>query len=813
MRQATPNLVYPVVSTVGDTPYVLTQTGRLMAFLTTNARDPDGRDDAAFLAATLTLENALSALPADAHVQQWLWHGPATLPTLRPRPLRVSQRVGEARMAHLSRRPLYQTRLLTAISLDTKALAGNSNWIDLVNGILTATVDRAARRELLRNLHITSSMRVLRSAVDQCAERLRDAIAQYIARLSIHQDHRVLDAESAWHWCQALAQLDSRAFSLTNRAPATHWYASLARAPIHAQRFDGIDMLRSQGADSFGRIGTITRLHDYTAPAFWAVGSKPIIGIDGNFILALNAAPLSPIAAAMQFKRAQNQIDQAKLSVIGLMLRAAGKPTTSERNPILEEQERELTAAQGQGSRWWHVNTYVCAFGQSAREVIDTSLSLDTALANANVGVTWESPIHIDAFTAMQPGARPLSPRAHLLNSTQVGAIALNWSHSQGDATVADLGDEEPLLFLETRDRQLYGFNPFVGEKSTVIVVGPTRSGKTFAKNAMLAHFPKYDGARLVAIDFDPGSECLASLYGDEAALVRGRQGLNPFTARHAPGFSAHFSRLVQSMLAANDESALATFAEGEQLELDAALQATLALPESLQILASFVHHLSPRLRQKFSRWVRDGDGRYADLLDADTDHVGLIDRAVTVFNLTHLRDDPKARGPVVNELLYRITAAFEDPRRRGTPKTLTLDEVHLFLKDRIAAQFVEDKARTVAKWMGSMWLMTQQPHELLAIDNWPAIRTAASTFLFTAAPELDAAVYKAAFGLTPEDIRTIERLTPKAELYLVQPDTGVRKVLRLDPDNDTLQWASSTARVVAERERRAVTEPLTEGA
>lgn len=806
MRRVSASAVFPIVGPYRDTPYLLTQQGRLVVLLTTNARDPDGRDDQSFLAATLTLENALSALPADAHVQQWLWHGPAILPQVAPRSQRTAQRVGEARMAHLAQRSLYQTRLLTAITLDTKALAGKTSWIDLINALLSAAVDRSSRRDLMRTMHIGSTLKLLESAVDQCAERLRDATAQFVARLSIHQDHRVLDADESWQWCRALAQVDPRAFASESKPPSQHWYATLATGPIEPLRAEGVDLLRCTGSGAYIRMGSITRLHEETAPAFWAAGSKPIIGVDGCFVLAINATPLTAIASALQFKAAQNQIDQAKLSITGLIARAAGKQpeNAKDSNPILDQQEAELKAAQTTGLRWWNVNCYALAFGATAQAAADASLGLDTALANANVGVTWESAITVDAFASLQPGARALGPRAHLLNSTQVGALSLCWSHSQGDHRVADLGGDEPLLFLETRDRQLYGFNPFVGEKSSVIIVGPTRSGKTFAKNVLLSHFPKYPGARVVAIDFDAGSECLASLYGDDAALVRGGHGLNPFSAQHAPGFAAHFSRLTSAMIAANDDLTLSTLGEGDQLALDSALRATLLLPMHMRSLSAFVHHLPLHLRHKFSRWVRDGDARYADLLDADTDRVGLIDKAVTVFNLAHLRDDAKARGPVVTELLYRITAAFEDPQRRACPKVLPLDECHLFLKDPVAAAFVEDKSRTIAKWLGSLWLMTQQPHELLAVPNWPAIRTAASTYLFTAAPEIDRETYRLAFGLTPADIHTIERLIPKSELYLVQPEIGTRKVLRLDPDADTLRWASSTARVVAERDRDA---------
>ncbi|MGE0706131.1 MAG: hypothetical protein AB7P22_19595, partial [Vicinamibacterales bacterium] len=317
MRRASASDIFPIVGAYRDSPYLLTQHGRLVAMLSSNARDPDGRDDAAFLASTLTLENALAALPPDAHIQQWLWHGPAVVPEVAPRAIRTAQRVGEARMQHLARRSMFQTRLLTAITLDTKALAGKTNWIDLINALLSAAVDRSARNDLKRTLHIGSSLKMLSAAVDHCAERLRDATAQFIARLSIHQDHRLLSPAESWAWCRALAQLDPRAFACTSEPPKQHWYASLASGPIEPIRVEGIDQLRCSGSGSFVRIGTITRLHERTTPAFWAAGTKPFIGVKGAFLLSINASPLTAIGSALRFKAAQNQIDQAKLSVLG----------------------------------------------------------------------------------------------------------------------------------------------------------------------------------------------------------------------------------------------------------------------------------------------------------------------------------------------------------------------------------------------------------------------------------------------------------------------------------------------------------------
>jgi len=804
-----PERFHRIIGPWAGGPWLLTHDARLLAFLEHDGRDPDGRDEQDYLAEVATLANARAALPRDASIQQYQLHYRCPPPAPAPRHHAAIDRLLQARHQHLESKTLYRTRLLTVVSIDTHARSAGDDWLATITWSLAAPFSAEARARVRRALSFGKQKYLLRDAITSASARLHECIDRYRDRLSINDHFTTLQPDAAWAWARVLANLDPDQFVNAGPAPVQSWSQVLSRSTPTVTRTNHVDHWVEPTRGTLARIAALTRFGDKTAPGFWVRGSRErnLLNVHGQYLIATNARPLGKIEEAMQWQTTRNDLARSRLS-LGRILSQIIERSGTTPDPELERQRRELDVAEGAGDAWWRSALAIVAFDDSVDAVRRTALAIDTAAASQAINLTWESPLLLDAHRAILPGATPLPPRAHLHNTTQTSATAVTWSHSQGVSAVSDLGGEEPLYHFETNDGQLFGFSPWLGEKSMVIAVGPTRSGKTFLKNALASHMPKYRGM-VAALDYDAGSECLYHLYRDDAALFTARAGLNPFSA-YTPGrdaaFRAHFSRLMVALLASNDDPLMRRLDAGEQVALDRALSATLALPGALQTLAHFVSHLPSTLAQKFSRWHRHGEARYADLLDATTDRVGMIDRLVTIFNLTALGEDPAARVPVVLELLYRITSAFEDPTRIARPKVLMLDEVHRVIADPQFGPWIEHECRTLAKFRASIWMLTQAPEELARAGNWDAIRDAASTYLFTGSPELVESNYLKAFPrLTPMDLQTIRTLTPKREAYLIQPESGLRKIVVLDPDPATRQFASSTAVDVANRQGRDI--------
>ena len=82
---------------------------------------------------------------------------------------------------------------------------------------------------------------------------------------------------------------------------------------------------------------------------------------------------------------------------------------------------------------------------------------------------------------------------------------------------------------------------------------------------------------------------------------------------------------------------------------------------------------------------------------------------------------------------------------------------------------------------------------ELGNIENWEALRSAASTFIFTADPELNRDAYRSIFNMREGEMETIRGLIPKKEFYLIQRDLNISKkcILSVEPEQYVLSTSS----------------------
>jgi type IV secretion system protein VirB4 len=333
----------------------------------------------------------------------------------------------------------------------------------------------------------------------------------------------------------------------------------------------------------------------------------------------------------------------------------------------------------------------------------------------------------------------------------------------------------------------------------------------------MAMHFMKYGGFYR-AIDIDPGSELIAASFQDNKGVFRvsnaPNSGFNPFISYRGAGdlsFRPHLTQLMLEFLKANDSLADKVLTPAEQTELDTAIEDMLTgdLPEAQKTLSHLVAHLGEDLRRKFARWVRarnsssgDHGGRYAHLFDSQIDAIGTLDTPIGVFNLQALRDDNKALRPALMETLYRITQSFEDPQYRHLPKQLDIDEAHYTLGIQECSEYIVSKIRTWGKFFGSINMWSQSAQEFKDIANWPAIRSAATTFWFMADPNMDMDLYQTTFGLSYGQCEAIRNLVPKREAFLWQPEIGVSKVVLFDVELEQAIMNTSHPRDAAVRDR-----------
>ena len=153
------------------------------------------------------------------------------------------------------------------------------------------------------------------------------------------------------------------------------------------------------------------------------------------------------------------------------------------------------------------------------------------------------------------------------------------------------------------------------------------------------------------------------------------------------------------------------------------------------------------------------------------------MDRKVAVYNLAGIRDDTVTKPLVMAEIAYRVLRFYENPEIRACPKWLDVDDAPYPVQPRLTGTLLLDRVRTWGKLLAGIGMWTQSGIELGNIENWEALRSAASTFIFTADPELNRDAYRSIFNMKEGEMETIRGLVPKREFYLIQRDLNVRRM------------------------------------
>jgi type IV secretion system protein VirB4 len=475
---------------------------------------------------------------------------------------------------------------------------------------------------------------------------------------------------------------------------------------------------------------------------------------------------------------------------------AVGGDRYAHLKPHLTQQKLELEQAEAIGERWGECQAAIMVFGKAPHKINETARQLAKGMHQAGMGVVTESVNLPDAYRTMLPAGKHFSIRNMDLNCSQFGATTMIYRSSEGQVTVDDLRGEEAQYIFTCTDGNLFHFSPFVGGRAVVICVGPIRTGKSFFRNTVASHFVKYGGFYR-AIDIDPGTETLALFFRRDGAIFRigqNNRGFNNFelaVESNDIGFAMHQKALVVEMLKSNENAGMRTLEPHEQHQLDKAIMATLRLPKKLRRFSAMISHCPSELSQKLNRWY--GNGIYASLFDCENDAIGELNKKVVAFNLSEIKGDPVLLPLAMNEIAYRITRTFESPEYRSIPKFLDIDEAHAMLSIKSMRDYIIRNVRTWGKWMGGIGLWSQDPSEFVKIEDWTALRSAASTFIFMPDPTADKDLYKNAFGVTDGELEEIRSIKPKKEAYIIQRDIAVSKKIVVDVEPE--QYCINTSR------------------
>lgn len=786
--------------------FMLTKNSTLIGAIELSGRDPDGMvvDDHAQLC---MIEQAIyGQLDRQIGITKYYSHFDGVTIQLKPRADVISNALSQRREGYLNASNMSGSRLIHYFEIDPDENLNKLNLLGLFKHLGLAVFEERSRLILKNSLSSEKMFLVELEQMERMASKLQNTISEVTSKWNGLFKARQLSAQEIWAHMRFLASLDPSmlANGLNEAIPEEDADAMLAPGDIRNVVADRMDVLKISGAvNTYVKLATVRRFSRKGGklfPGLWAAKPKSPCRLSGNYVIMTQWRPMSELKKDLMFYRKNTELERASLKFFDLISGRESQNNLDKQAGLkraIKDKIDELGIAEALPDVWGTGTSIICIFDTDPKKLRVTVTEMSAALGNARINAVWESISIGEAFAAFQPGNDRASNKKLNMPSSHFAAATLLYQSSTGQATVPDLQGEEAGYVLMSKDRTPFHFSTYINGRGMLIGVGPIRKGKTFLKNTLATHSQKY-GAIYRAVDIDPGSEPIAGVFKGNAGIFRvsnhaeDNQGSNPFASSRGPDdvdFKQHLLSLLMLFLEANDAKEYQSITPDEQDALDAAISKTMRLPPEMQSLSSLHAHMPDKLKVKFSRWVRPSDqnagagaGWFAHLFDCEHDSIGQLNKPMGIFNLQALKETPKLLKPVMADILYRITKSFEDPDMRHVPKILDLDECHLALSLPGFPEYVDAKIRTWGKWFGSVQMWTQSVVELKNIPGWPALRSAASTFVFFSDPEMDEKLYREAFPfLTSGECEAIRNLVPQREAYIIQSEIGVSKVVVID--------------------------------
>ncbi len=783
--------------------FVLSYTGALTGAIEIDGIDPDGMSRKDMEAFSIVIRNLLNILPQSIVLQQYYIHYRDLQIAFVPRKNPVCNALNHYRAAHLNKLHLSGARCVLFVELYPEQHGQSS--LSLFIRHLTRSLQSAASREYVRRFVMYGPARsASQTALEKLAVALETMLREIISYCSGLFRTRQLNLDETYRVMKFLTTLEVNYLHSDLRCPQII-DTDLSDGEVAPVTIRGMDLLRMHNLyKTYTRLLSVKQFNfDRFTPGLFTKGP---IKTPGNYVLTTRYKGMSEASKSLFFFNRKKELERETITFAEFIKGLDGS-TEKDREmqvfrPSLIRKFQELDEAASLQDNLGLVATHALVFDTDVEKLEKTTERLQSSLQQNQFSILWETVAQIDVFFDMQPCAdhRGRFFRDIPLNTSQFSTLSLFHKSAQGTKLIEDLENEEAQYIFLSADDSPYYFSPFTGGRGFLIGVGPVRSGKSFLRTCTGIHWLKY-GGYYRAIDIDAGSEPIAHAYGSDAGIVRfdgvNDRGFNFFSQADGPedmNFTAHLNRQLMAMIGSNDSEELRHLSGSDQLALDRAVKQVLRLPLKLQTLSTLVKHCPGPVQRKLMRFV--GSGSYSPLFDAQNDSIGTIDKKVAIYNLAGINDDNTAKPLVMAEIAFRVLRFYENPEFRLFPKWLDVDECHHILSNPgLTKTLLLDRVRTWGKLQAGIGMWTQSGIELGNIENWEALRSAASTFIFTADPELNTDAYRSIFNLKDGEMESIKGLIPKKEFYLIQRDLNVSKkcILSVEPE----QYVLSTSRPV----------------
>lgn len=298
--------------------------------------------------------------------------------------------------------------------------------------------------------------------------------------------------------------------------------------------------------------------------------------------------------------------------------------------------------------------------------------------------------------------------------------------------------------------------DPFKRGAPHLLTLGQTRSGKTYAVETALAEWFCADPDRtLVVCDTEQGFEGLTRLCGGKQIVVDGKQTINPFDIQKPPqtviegttGGTNHFQMKIDEVTSffAGILRAQGIDPSRYMATIEDAVQETYmdngitrdpqTHSEPSPTIAEFIDVLKEMLndpgRYTFTGHDREAEQRISvvsDLLDklsgfkedrkyhhmVGETETGLLDPAVDMayVDLSQFSEASEAEKSVMLHLIFG--QVYQKVKRTRGEIIFLIDEAHFLLHSKEMIEYLQDAARSWARYDAALWFVTQSPREFI---------------------------------------------------------------------------------------------------
>ena len=327
-------------------------------------------------------------------------------------------------------------------------------------------------------------------------------------------------------------------------------------------------------------------------------------------------------------------------------------------------------------------------------------------------------------------------------------------------------GIGEPLMLFRNIFDSITHFNPlsslYISKNG--IIIGTTGSGKSFVMNLVSLGYMSKDPI-IIVVDIGGSYKKLIETFGGDYFEISFEYSINPFQG-NSENKEVFWKTILQSMI--RDES-LVGVSNDQKLILEKAIAKVISKNIETPIVSDFIDALKDLSRDKELKdilsvrdqivrnlllWTQGAKGKFINQRQSSVN----ISNRIIGFDLKGLKDYPELMEVVMFYIANVVWTKAET--YRDQKKLIIFDEVWQQFLTKQGSELLEELYRTLRKYAGSIWSLSQDISDFADSDVSAAILQNISFFyIMKQSDGTNFEKLQRTLNLYPQDIDQIKQL------------------------------------------------------